>query len=195
MKLFYSDASPFARKCRIALREHDLLGRVDEQATVPLDDPADLRAAAPAGRVPALVLDDGRALTDSKLITEYLDAIGSGPPLYPQGPDRWAVLQQAVHAETIMEMAVATRQELMRPEGQHSSFWLARWQRGIDGALGALDAGPPQGFDIAAIGALVALDYLAFRLPDPERATRFPRLSAWAESHAGRPSIVETRPR
>lgn len=195
MKLFYSDASPFARKCRIVLREHDLLGRVDEQATVPLDDPADLRAAAPAGRVPALVLDDGRALTDSKLITEYLDAIGSGPSLYPQGPDRWAVLQQAVHAETIMEMAVATRQELMRPEGQRSPFWLDRWRRGIDGALGALDADPPQGFDIAAIGALVALNYLDFRLPDPERAARFPRLLVWAESHVGRASVVETRPR
>lgn len=195
MKLFYSDASPFARKCRIVLREHDLLARVHEQATVPLDDPADLRAAAPAGRIPALVLDGGGALTDSKLITEYLDAIGSGPSLYPQGPGRWAVLQQAVIAETVMGLAVASRQEQMRPEGERSPFWLDRWRRGIEGALSVLDASPPAGFDIAAIGALVAVDYLDFRLPDPERAARFPRLTEWAAGHAGRASVSETRPR
>jgi glutathione S-transferase len=195
MRLFYSDASPFARKCRIVLREHGLLDRIEEVATVPLDDPADLRAAAPAGRVPALVLDDGRALTDSKLITEYLDAIGGGAKLYPQGAERWAVLQRAMHAETVMEMAVATRQEQLRPEGQRSPLWLDRWRRGIDGALGALEADPPKGFDIAAIGAVVALDYLDFRLPDPARAARFPRLGAWAAEHVGRASVAETRPR
>lgn len=195
MKLFYSDASPFARKCRIVLREHGLLGRVEEVATVPLDDPADLRAAAPAGRVPALVLDDGATFTDSKLIAEYLDAIGAGPKLYPQGAERWAALQRAMHAETVMEMAVATRQEQMRPEGQRSLLWLDRWRRGIDGSLAALDADPPKAFDIATIAALVALDYLDFRLPEPGRAARFPRLGAWVAEHLGRASITETRPR
>ena len=46
----------------------------------------DYLAINPQGLVPALVLDDGRVLTQSLAIIEYLDEIQPDPPLLPSGP-------------------------------------------------------------------------------------------------------------
>jgi len=40
----------------------------------------------PLGRVPTLVLDDGRALPESEVICEYLEEIFPAPPLLPADP-------------------------------------------------------------------------------------------------------------
>lgn len=45
------------------------------------------RARNPAGQVPTLVLDDGRALSESVSICRYLDALNPAPPMF--GRDAW----------------------------------------------------------------------------------------------------------
>ncbi|MCE2520368.1 MAG: glutathione S-transferase family protein [Alphaproteobacteria bacterium] len=42
----------------------------------------------PLGRIPLMVLDDGRLIPESSIIGEYLDAnLDGGPRLIPPGPD------------------------------------------------------------------------------------------------------------
>jgi glutathione S-transferase len=77
MKLYYAKQSPFARRVRMLLRERGLLSRLDEIATAPWDSPAELLAVNPTSKVPALVLDDGTALTESALIATHLDGMGA----------------------------------------------------------------------------------------------------------------------
>jgi len=78
LTLRYSLASPYARKIRITA---DILGLADrlEIAGVDLADPADsIRVQKSARQNPALVLEDGSSLYDSRVIAEYLDHLAGG---------------------------------------------------------------------------------------------------------------------
>ena len=74
MKLYTSPTSPFVRKVLVLIREAGIGGiDTEEVAGTPVAPgslPVDLN---PLGKIPALVLDDGRALYDSRVITRYLD--------------------------------------------------------------------------------------------------------------------------
>lgn len=56
---------------------------------------ADYRAINPAGLVPALVLDDGRTLTQSLAILEWLETAHPTPPLLPTDPVQAAQVRAA----------------------------------------------------------------------------------------------------
>lgn len=194
MKLFMSPSSPFARKARVVLREHGLEKEVEEIAVSPLDNPADLRAANPLGTIPALVLDDGTRLCDSKLITEYLDTRHT-PCFYPTDATRWEAMERASLAEGIMVASVATVLERRRPDAEQSQYWFDRWRKAIEGALGALaDDTKKHRFDIGDLGLAIALEYLDFRLPEIGWREAHPALADWLGRHRDRPSLVATRP-
>lgn len=84
MKLYSNATSPYAARVRMLLRV--------KGASIPLAEPpggigsAEYRAITPLGKVPALVLDDGRVLPESEVICSYLDATLAGPSLYPNDP-------------------------------------------------------------------------------------------------------------
>lgn len=87
-------ASPWAMSVYVGLLEKGL-----DFELVPVDiapgaarDPRFL-ACAPTGRVPTL-RHDGFALAESSAITEYLDEVFDGPPLYPRDPRERAVARQ-----------------------------------------------------------------------------------------------------
>ena len=81
-----SPSSPFVRKVRIAA---SVLGLEPEIALEPADtmnasDP--VRRQNPLGKIPALVLEDGTVLFDSRVILDYLDhRAGGGRILGPVG--------------------------------------------------------------------------------------------------------------
>jgi glutathione S-transferase len=86
MILRYSPPSPFVRKVRIAI---SLLGleRDIELSETDLNDPADaIHAQNPLGKIPALVLEDGTTLFDSRVILEYLDHLAGGGRIIPSEP-------------------------------------------------------------------------------------------------------------
>lgn len=72
MKLFYSDASPYARCVRVVIRHLDIDG-IDELKTDPFDNSEALLQANPLGRVPCLQLNDGSAIYDSEVILRFFD--------------------------------------------------------------------------------------------------------------------------
>ncbi len=81
--LYHYPLSPFCRKVRLCLAEKKIeVGLVEERYWE--EDPEFLRRN-PAGKVPVLKMD-GRNLSDSTAICEYLDEVHPTPPLLPKDP-------------------------------------------------------------------------------------------------------------
>lgn len=81
MKLYSLPASPYAARVRMLLRAKNA---AVELVAPPAGDA--YRAINPLGKIPALVLDDGRVLPESEVICAYLDEVLGGPSLYGDDP-------------------------------------------------------------------------------------------------------------
>lgn len=197
MKLYISTASPYARKCRIVAREQGLAGRVEEIVADPYaNDPA-LLAANPVVQVPTLIAEDGLPLNDSPVICEYLDALGTGPRLLPEGgPERLRVRRLETLANGALEMGVKLVLEKRRPEHERSPMWIARWTENMARALDALEAADlqPDDLNVGTITAAAAATWIGFRHPDLDWAGGRPRLAAFTAAVERRPSFAATRP-
>lgn len=197
MKLYISPASPFARKCRIVAREKGLAGRIEEIVADPYaNDPA-LSAANPIIQVPTLIAEDGRPVTDSPVICDWLDQTGDGPRLCPPaGPEWLAARRLDTLGNATLEMGVKRLLELRRPQDERSPSWIDRWTLHMGRALDALEAaddldGP---LSLGRITAGVAATWIGFRHPDYDWAAGRPRLAALRAELEARPSFAETRP-
>ena len=197
MKLYITVPSPFARKCRIVAREKGLIGRIEEIAVDPYANAPELLAANPIVQVPTLIAEDGLPISDSPVICEYLDAIGSGPALLPAGgAERLAVRRLETQADAALEMGVKLVLEMRRPESERSPSWIARWTQNMGRALDALEAAAPDTdkLDMGVITAGVALAWISFRHPGFDWRAGRPNLVALHEAIESRPSFAETRP-
>ncbi|HET6468661.1 MAG TPA: glutathione S-transferase family protein [Geminicoccaceae bacterium] len=89
MRLYNFDVSPFAAKVRLAVYAK---GLDVELAAPPEGGPRspEYRAINPLGKVPALVLDDGRVIPESEVIVEYLEDRFPTPSLRPDVPEERA---------------------------------------------------------------------------------------------------------
>ena len=199
MKLYLSLTSPYARKVRVVVQELGLGDLVGEVLVDPYNAPADFLDANPLSRVPALVTEKGEKLPDSVLIIEYLLTRGRGLAAMPRGAARWALLRRLQLAEGIIDAAVSSRMEKVRPPEFIFQGWLDRKASAINRALDALDAeaaellhdGPIRTVEIAAG---VALGYLDFRHPQLQWRSGRERLASWYFSFAQRPSMLSTQP-
>lgn len=195
MRLFRNNTSPYARLARIALDEK---GVAFESVLVdPWADAPPLLEANSAGRVPTLVTDDGRCLTESLLIVLWLEAERPQPSLL--GVDRATTLARAGTAIGVIDAAVHTLigRKVAGPGFDESPVGLRRRRSMADG-LRRLDADPPPAADgtpdLGAIAAVVAIDYVHFRFPRAAWMPALPRLDALAARLAGRPSFECSRP-
>ena len=202
MTLFHASASPFVRKVRVLLHE---TGQAERVALHPVDlspikTDAELNLGNPAGKIPALRLEDGTVLHDSRVIVEFLDHQHVGNPLIPrEGPARWRRLTLASLADAIMDAAVVARYEtFLRPEDKRWTPWVDAQQDKIRRALAHLEdehlAELASVFDVAAIGVACALGYIDLRLPDLGWRERQPKLAAWYAEVSQRESMLKTAP-
>ena len=102
MRLHHNTASPYVRKVMAVAIETGLDQRLDMVSTAvnPVDPHDDLNRHNPLGKIPALVLDDGTILYDSRVICEYLDTLHDGHRLFPsQGSARWTALRRQALAD------------------------------------------------------------------------------------------------
>ncbi len=202
MRARINPASPFARKVRIVVRERALTGRIEEIETSvsPVASNSDLARANPLMKIPALVLDDGTTLYDSRVICEYLDSLGNAPRLFPTaGTERWNALRLQSLCDGILDAAVITRYEIaVRPEALRWKDWIAGQRAKIDGGVDALEREQPawgQAFGIGQVGAACVLGYLDFRFADIDWRASHPRLKVWFEEASKRPSVRDTTPK
>ena len=198
MKLLYSPTSPYARKARIVAREKRLLGRVEEVISLPADKPAELLAANPLGKVPALILDDSSVLFDSPVICEYLDQLTPDVPLIPNGPARWPVLRAQALADGMVDVAVLGVMEKRRPPElqlvdrlEHLRTQMRSAVRQMPQELTSLGGE----LNMGHIAIAAALGYLDLRHPDLEwRGLADASLVTWYAEFSGRQSMQDTEP-
>jgi glutathione S-transferase len=199
MILRFSPSSPFVRKVRIAA---GLLGLDDKITLRPVDlnDAADsIRTQNPLGKIPALVLDDGDVLYDSRVILEYLDDLAGGGRILPREPDkRFAALRLQALCDGILDAALLLVYESRyRPPEMKVQSWVDRQHDKVKRALDALEAAPPAlaGMpDVGQITLACALGYLDLRLAGVWRKGH-PNLVAWLDTFAARvPPFEATKP-
>ena len=197
MKLIMAEASPFARKVRVLLRETDQLKDVQEVhvTTSPFKSDATAQAANPTGRIPSLIRPEGPVLYDSRVITRYLDA-RIDTSLYPEA-ELWEVLTLEATGDSMMDSAVSISYESrLRPEHLISVDWMnAQWTK-IIGGCDALQSnwmsqlnGP---LTMAHISVACALGYLDLRHDARNWRQGHEVLAEWFATFAKRDSMIET---
>jgi glutathione S-transferase len=199
MILRSSPASPFVRKIRIAA---NLLGLEQDIKIEPAEttDPADpVRQQNPIGKIPTLLLEDGSALFDSRVILEYLDHRAGGGRIIPQdAPARFAALRLQALGDGILDASILLVYEgRWRPPERHEPKWIDHQAGKVTRGLAALEAAPPAlgaPPDVGQITVACALGYRDFRFGDAWRKDH-PRLVGWLDGFAARvPAFAASRP-
>ena len=181
MKLYSSAPSPFGRKVKITAH---LTGLIDQIEIVNIDGNDPQSAALnpnPLNKVPALELDSGKLIVDSKVICEYLIKKSGRLVLLPEDL-RVDLLSRAALADGISEAALLMVYERrFRAESQINTDWLTRQNQKVHcglewftGNLTEIVATPT----IDQVGLAVTLGYLDFRFSGEWRM-RFTDLALW----------------
>jgi glutathione S-transferase len=196
--LMSAPASPFGRKIKIAAAELGLSERIRVERADTQEPDSRLRRENPLGKIPVLLLPDGMALYDSRVILEYLDHLAGGGRIIPAAwPARLAALRLQALGDGIMDAGVLRRYELaLRKPEERSAAWLANQKGKTDRALATLEADPPASgrAGVGEIAVACALGYLDFRFDGEWRAS-CPRLVDWLEAFgAAVPSYAATAP-
>ncbi len=195
MRLFASPTSPYARKVRALVIERGLQDQVEEVWINPLGDADALQVANPLGKVPTLILDDGRTIMDSAVITAWLDTIGPARRLIPiDGDARLDTLTREAIADGMMDAIFALTMERRRPSEQQSPEWIGRWTAAIRRSVERYSALPPpqREPDLGDLALAVALLQADFRLPHLKWSSKAPALRAWLEQLSQRSSLMKT---
>ena len=197
MKLYTSPTTPFGRKILVLLQEKDLLGQVAIELVsgTPLEAGSLPVSHNPLGKIPVLVLADGTAIYDSRVISRFLDD-HFDLALYPKGPALWPFLAHEAAIDGMIEAAVLMAYEMrLRPAEARFEPWItAQWSK-ITRALDMFETAPPSGpIDMTHIALACTLSYLDFRHDARAWRTARHNLAAWQAEMALRPGMLATQP-
>jgi glutathione S-transferase len=200
MKLIGSTASPFVRKVRVFAAEKRI--EYDMEVDNVWSPEAKVLAHNPLGKVPALILDDGVALFDSRVIVEFLDTVSPLGKLIPSDSrDRIEVKRWEALADGILDAAVLARMENARQPGEKSQAWadrqmgkVARGLEAMSEQLGEKAWCAGNAFSLADIAVGTCLAWLDFRFASLGWKDTHPNLGRHLAKLAERPSFTETVP-
>lgn len=199
MKLHITPGSPYSRIVRVVILEKQLQDRVDIVVARTRSADSPYYRINPSGRVPYLVRNDGVGLEESALICDYLDQL-DGDPVFalPDGDLAWEVRRLEALARSLMDGLSVWLRELARPPDERSPTTISHeknrsvrmtdlWESEISHPLmgGALN--------LAQITLACALG-LEDRNPELHWRPGHPKLCAWYDRMAARPSLVATLP-
>jgi glutathione S-transferase len=142
-KLFYSPASPYSAKVRLAAAYAGQ--KLDVVVVNTNDDPAELISANPLGKIPVLITDEGLGIYDSRAITQYLNRV-SGNALFPRNAEKRleAEMLEAL-ADGICDSLLAhVYERRLRPEEKIHQPWLDRQWSKATRSLDVLNADLPR---------------------------------------------------
>ena len=199
MILRFSPSSPFVRKVRIGAA---LLG-LDKDITLARADTTDpndtVRQINPLGKIPVLIVEDGSAIYNSRVILDYLDERAGGGKIVPRaGKERLAALRLQALCDGILDASILTVYEgRYRKPDTHEPKWLELQAGKVSRALAMLEAAPPPLDPMPNVGQITlacALAYRDFRFNGSWRGEH-PRLVAWLDNFSARvPAFAATRP-
>jgi len=201
MKLIGALGSPYVRKVRIVMAEKKLdyqlvLEDVWSETTM-------IRDYNPLGKVPCLVMEDGEAVFDSRVICEYLDTLTPvGKLIPPSGRERAEVRCWEALADGIADAAVLVRLEVGLREPEHrNDKWVARQKLKIVDGLAAIASGlgekpwcASNHLTLADIAVGCVLGWLSFRLPEIDWRETHPNLGKHYDKLMQRQSFLDTVP-
>jgi glutathione S-transferase len=201
MKLIGSIASPYVRKVRIVMAEKKL----DYAFTVEDVWSADttIMQSNPLGKVPCLVMEDGGAMFDSRVIVEYLDTLTPvGKLIPPNGRERAEVKCWEALADGVLDAGVSIRLErTQRQQAQQSLAWIERQMIKVTAGLNALSTGLADKpfcagthYTLADVATGCALGWLTFRFPEIDWRTSHPNLAKLFDKLSERQSFKDTIP-
>lgn len=171
MKLLGSVPSPYTRKVRIVLAEKKIDCDFEVADVNPPENP--VIDHNPLGKVPTLVLDDGTALFDSRVIVEFLDAVSPLSRLIPEeNRERVAVRRWEALADGALDAGLLIRYESLRPRKEQSAAWVdkqaGKLSRGLAMIAAELGDRPwchGDRYTLADIAVGCCLGWVEFRKP------------------------------
>ena len=175
IRLYHVPLSPFCRKVRLSLAEKKLDVELVEERYWERDP--DFIRRSPAGKVPVLKMD-GRTMTESSAICEYIEERFPDPPLLPRDPGERQEVRRIVayfddtfHAQVTSKLLYERVNKKITKEGYPDSGNVKSGARAIKGHLDYLErlleerrwlAGNALSLaDFAAAAHLSALDYIS----------------------------------
>jgi glutathione S-transferase len=201
MKLIGSVTSPFVRKVRVVMAEKKLDYAFELDNVWGAD--TKIHLSNPLGKVPCLVMEDGSAMYDSRVIAEYLDMLTPVCKLLPpNGRDRADVKVWEALADGVLDAAVLVRLErTLRPKEQQSEPWMGRQMGKVHAGLHVMsdklgDAPFCMGnhYTLADVAVGCALGWLLFRFPEIDWRTEYPNLARLFDKLSERQSFKDTVP-
>ena len=204
MKLYITRTSPYARMVRMVILEKGLRDRVEIILAQTRSEGSPYYRINPSGRVPYLVLDDGVGLEESQVICAYLDRLDGRPAFdlpaldLPLGNEAWEARRLEARARSMLDGLTVWNRELARPPDERSPtiirHEIARaarmadlWEKEIDHPWLLGEINMAQMTLACALGFETSLTELRWR-------PGHPRLVAWFEHFAQRPSFTLTDP-
>jgi len=201
MKLLGSVPSPYTRKVRVVLAEKKIDCDFEVADVNPPENP--VIALNPLGKVPTLMLDDGTALFDSRVIVEFLDAVSPLSRLIPEeNRERVAVRRWEALADGALDAGLLIRYESLRPKKEQSAAWtdkqVGKLKRGL--AMIAAELGDKawchgDRYSLADIAVGCCLGWVEFRKPgNVDWRTEYPNLERFYGKLMERPAFADTAP-
>jgi len=201
MKLLGSLASPYTRKVRVVLAEKKIECEFEKVDVNPPENP--VNAHNPLGKVPTLMLDDGTALFDSRVIVEFLDGVSPLARLIPDdNRERVAVRRWEALADGALDAGLLVRYESLRPKKEQSAAWSAKQvgklQRGLamlSSELGERNWCHGDRYTLADIALGCCLGWVEFRKPGGvDWRGEYPNLERHFAKLMERPAFADSVP-
>jgi glutathione S-transferase len=204
MKLYISRFAPNPRRVTMFMAEKGIAGI--EQVMIDLQAGAhrspEFLAKNPMGRVPALELDDGRVLSETRAICTWLEGMYPEPNLMGEGFEERAFIEMAdrrVELHLLLGIAnwVRHTHPALAPleQPQFADFGASQGEkmrdtaRWLDGVLANQPYVAGQRFTVADITAFCGLEFARGMLKFKPGAEGMEHLQEWRDRIAARPSV------
>lgn len=201
MKLIGSVTSPYVRKVRVVLAEKKL-DYVFELENVWSPD-TKISASNPLGKVPCLVMEDGSAMYDSRVIAEYLDTLTPVCKLLSANSrDRANVKVWEALADGVADAAVlAYLERTQRPAELQSPAWIERQMGKVRAGLQVMSDNLGEQpfcmgihYTLADVAVGCMLGWLLLRFPSIAWRDEHANLARLFDKLSERPSFKDTVP-
>lgn len=181
--LYHASASPYSAKVRMAAAYANV--SLDLQDVVTTDEPAELIAANPMGKIPTMVLDNGFAIFDSRPIMQEIDRL-SGKKLYPRNADKRRLAERFEAAgDGLSDILIAQVYERrFRPEEKVHQGWLDKQAEKAERSFDWLEANlmPVRGkLNGGQFAVAAALSYSDLRFPENNWRRGRPKLKRFEQ--------------
>jgi glutathione S-transferase len=199
MKLYVTPGSPYARMAKIVVLEKGLSDRVETLVAKTRTADSPYYRINPSGRVPYLVRDDGVGMEESALICDYLDHADGKPAFgWPEGRDTWEARRLEALARSLLDGLSVWGREILRPESERSPGVIEHEKERARRMADVWEAQMDSPFLRGALNMIQLTLACALGLEARNPGLRWragrPKLSAWFDSIAARPSFAATVP-